>query len=132
MPSYPKSVQWFPALACAGALAVGAVVTSAGPALADQTKGVPSPIPAPAPAKNSPSCRLLTEEAPRGGRLEVQTERVGRTPLVLVNGEVVRILMRKNDLISAQIPRDSDGGMVTIKVDGEQLPCGTLSIVGKN
>lgn len=101
------------------------------PTPADPKPGQPKPG-QPSPEEPQPSCRLITEEAPRGGRVEVEAARVGRTPLLLIGGRVTRILLRKQDLISAQIPRDSDGGMVTVKVDGRQVPCGTLTIIGKN
>lgn len=105
---------------------------TAEPAPAKPAREEPAePAPAP-PEEAQASCRLLTEEAPRGGRVEVKADQVGQTPLVLIGGHVARILLRKQDLISAQIPRDSDGGMVTVKVDGRQAPCGTLTIIGKN
>lgn len=83
-------------------------------------------------ASSEPSCSLYTTKGPRGGRLELRGEHLGRTPLVLIGGRVAPILQRRKTLIAAQIHRDSDGGRVSIKAAGVQVECGTLTIVGKN
>lgn len=84
------------------------------------------------PAEPQPSCKLLTPEAPRGGMLEVQGEGFGKTPLVRIAGKVTRTIERRDDRISVQIPRDSNGGEVTVQVGKARIVCGTLTIIGKD
>ena len=85
------------------------------------------------PAQTPPrDCNLLTEEAPRGGQLEVQGQKFGDSPVVRVGAAVTRILRRERDKISVQIPRDSNGGAVTVQVAGQKQDCGSLKIIGKN
>lgn len=108
----------------------------------------PAP-PAPAPSKHAPSpsakapqsqpkakhattCTVVTEEAPRGGRLDVSGSGFGQTPIVRIADKVTRILMRTADTISVQIARDSDGGPVTVEASGVRTPCGWLTIIGKD
>jgi hypothetical protein len=113
---------------------------AAGSALAQLPKGekpapkdpVKAPIAAPAPAPVEPkvSCTLLTPEAPRGGRLEVEGKGFGKAPVIKINGQITRIIERPGDRIAVQIPRKSDGGPVVIRVEGEDIACGTLTIIG--
>ena len=85
-----------------------------------------------APAEPVPICKLLTLEAPRGGMLEVEGEGFGKTPVVRIGGTVTRTIERRDKRVSVQIPRDSNGGKVTVQVGKTELDCGTLTIIGKN
>lgn len=86
-----------------------------------------------APAGPKLTCTLLTVEAPRGGRLEVEGTGLGKAPLVRIAGRVTRIIERIGETkIAVQIPADSDGGAVTVHSGKLQAECGTLTIVGKN
>jgi hypothetical protein len=84
----------------------------------------------PAPAAETITCTLLTKEAPRGGRLEVQGTKLGKSPVVKIGGSVTRIIERPGDKIAVQIPKKSDGGAVIVLVDGKDVACGTLTIIG--
>jgi hypothetical protein len=84
------------------------------------------------PAKPAPNCALLTPEGPRGGRLEVEGQGFGKAPLVRIASRVTRMIERTETKIAVQIPRDSDGGPVTVKVGELEITCGTLTIIGKN
>lgn len=79
-----------------------------------------------------PSCTLLTREGPRGGRLEVEGQGFGKAPLVRIGGKVTRMIERTETRIAVQIPRDSDGGPVTVKIAALEIECGALTIIGKN
>ena len=98
----------------------------------------PSPLPpAPSPPKppRSPtelSCTLVTQEAPRGGRLEVEGANFGQTPVVRIADKVTRILSRTATTIAVQIARDSDGGPVTVQSGSAKAICGWLTIIGKD
>ena len=104
--------------------------------------GPSAPKPAPPPESKPPQaqpkgkstsmCTLVTEEAPRGGRLDVRGTGFGQTPIVRIADKATRILTRTADTISVQIPRDSDGGPVTVEASGIRSPCGWLTIVGKD
>ena len=89
---------------------------------------------APPPAKPAANatCTLLTPEGPRGGRLEVEGQGFGKAPLVRIAGRITRTIERTETRIAVQIPRDSDGGAVTVKVAELEISCGTLTIIGKN
>lgn len=82
------------------------------------------------PAEPAITCTLLTKEAPRGGRLEVQGDRLGKSPVVKIGGAVTRIIERPGDKIAVQIPTKSDGGAVVVRVDGKDVECGSLTIIG--
>ena len=82
------------------------------------------------PKEQAVTCTLLTKEAPRGGRLEVQGQKLGKSPVVKIGGVVTRIIERPGDKIAVQIPRKSDGGEVIVRVDGTDIACGTLTIIG--
>jgi hypothetical protein len=86
---------------------------------------------APKPAA-APTCTLLTTEGPRGGRLEVEGLGFGKAPLVRIAGKITRLIERTETRIAVQIPRDSDGGPVTVKVADLEIACGTLTIIGRN
>lgn len=116
--------------------AESATPPSAAAAPADAQKP-PAPAPAaPAPqpeaAQVDPVCKLREAEQPRGGRLDVMGERFGSAPVVRIEGKPARILLRKQDRISVQIPADSNGGEITLLNDGKVASCGTLVIIGKN
>lgn len=105
----------------------------------DKTSAAPAPRPKPPegagkagekPAAEAVTCTLLTKEAPRGGRLEVEGEKLGKSPVVKIGGTVTRIIERPGDKIAVQIPRKSDGGAVIVLVDGKDVECGTLTIIG--
>jgi len=76
------------------------------------------------------TCTLLTKEAPRGGRLEVEGEKLGKSPVVKIGGKVTRIIERPGDKIAVQIPPKSDGGAVVVRVNGDDIAWGTLTIIG--
>jgi hypothetical protein len=76
------------------------------------------------------TCTLLTKEAPRGGRLEVEGSKLGKSPVVKIGGTVTRIIERPGDKIAVQIPTKSNGGAVIVRVDGKDIACGTLEIIG--
>src|SRR5262245_64327037 len=84
------------------------------------------------PAAPSATCTLLTPEGPRGGRLEVEGQGFGKAPLVQIAGRVTRMIERTETRIAVQIPRDSDGGPVSVKIGTLEVACGTLTIIGKN
>jgi hypothetical protein len=87
---------------------------------------------APNAATAALSCTLVTTEAPRGGRLEVEGAGFGQAPLVRIAGRVTRMIERTETKIAVQIPPDSDGGAVTVHAGKLQAQCGTLTIIGKN
>lgn len=76
------------------------------------------------------TCTLLTTEAPRGGRLEVEGKNFGKSPVVKINAETTRTIERSGDRIAVQIPRKSEGGAVTIRAEGQDVHCGMLVIIG--
>jgi hypothetical protein len=84
------------------------------------------------PSASTPTCRLLTPDVPRGGRLEVEGEHFGKAPLVRIAGRVTRMIERFENRIAVQVHADSDGGSVTLKAGSHEVECGTLSIIGKN
>lgn len=85
-----------------------------------------------APKPPTMTCKLLTTEAPRGGRLEVEGTGFGKAPLVRIAGRVTRMIERTETKIAVQIHIDSDGGAVTVKSGGLEVQCGSLTIIGKN
>ena len=132
----PGQLRRIPALS---ALIVALLAPSG--VLAGDGKDAPLPVekpPAAAPAKpKAPAgpavtCKLLTTEAPRGGRLEVEGAGFGKAPLVRIAGRVTRMIERTETKIAVQIHADSDGGAVTVHAGKLQAECGTLTIIGKN
>ncbi|HKP59475.1 MAG TPA: hypothetical protein VJV78_22285 [Polyangiales bacterium] len=101
-------------------------------ATAGQTKAPPTAARVAAPAPSGPKCKIEEPEQPRGGRLEVTGSGFGQTPLVRVAGKPLRMIERREDRLSVQIPADSDGGPVVVQADGRSEPCGRLVIIGKN
>lgn len=91
-----------------------------------------APAPQPEAAQVDPVCKLGEAEQPRGGRLDVLGDRFGSAPVVRIEGKPTRILLRKQDRISVQIPADSNGGEITLLNDGKVASCGTLVIIGKD
>jgi|GEM_PF-3687832 hypothetical protein len=91
-----------------------------------------APAPQPEAAQVDPVCKLGEAEQPRGGRLDVHGDRFGSAPVVRIEGKPTRILLRKQDRISVQIPADSNGGEITLLNDGKVASCGTLVIIGKD
>src|ERR1700712_285446 len=103
------------------------------PSAADAKPSAPAPQPPPAAAPPEPPfCKLNEPEQPRGGRVDVLGDRFGSAPVVRIAGKPARILLRKQDRISVQIPADSDGGEITLLNQGKVESCGTLVIIGKN
>jgi hypothetical protein len=90
------------------------------------------PKSSPGPKPPAISCTLLTLEAPRGGRLEVQGHGFGRAPLVHIGGKVTRMIERTESRIAVQIPADSNGGAVTVTNGRLRAECGTLAIIGRD
>jgi hypothetical protein len=113
---------------------------SAAPAAAGPIEPAPQPKPVAAPAPAVPplaavpkdSCTLEDREQPRGGRLDVLGSNFGLSPLVRIAGTPVRMLERRPDRVSVQVPADSNGGEITLLRDGKASVCGTLVIIGKN
>jgi hypothetical protein len=91
-----------------------------------------APVQPPPVQEPPPLCKLGEAEQPRGGKLDVLGERFGSAPVVRIAGKPARILIRKQDRISVQIPADSDGGPITLQDEGKSGSCGTLVIIGKN
>ncbi|HET8935713.1 MAG TPA: hypothetical protein VFN67_19835 [Polyangiales bacterium] len=96
-------------------------------AAAKVTPVAPAPKPEPPPL-----CTLGEAEQPRGGKLDVLGEHFGSAPVVRIAGKPARILLRKQDRISVQIPADSDGGPITLTDEKKNGDCGTLVIIGKD
>ncbi len=92
----------------------------------------PEKAPPTVPMKPTLVCTLVTKEAPRGGRLEVEGHGFGMAPLVRIAGRVTRTIERTETKIAVQIHRDSNGGKVTVKTGALEAECGTLTIIGKN
>jgi hypothetical protein len=92
----------------------------------------PAPDDPDAEDPNALRCKLKTKRAPRGGRIEVEGDNLGKTPLVKIGGRVARIIERRGREIAVQVHRDSDGGPVTVKSGKQQAQCGSLTIIGKN
>ena len=92
----------------------------------------PAPDAGKKPAGPALTCTLLTPEGPRGGRLEVEGDGFGKAPLVRIAGKMTRMIERTETRISVQIPRDSNGGPVSVKAGKLEAECGTLNIIGKN
>jgi pyruvate/2-oxoglutarate dehydrogenase complex dihydrolipoamide acyltransferase (E2) component len=88
-----------------------------------------APAPKPEPP---PLCTLGEAEQPRGGKLDVLGEHFGSAPVVRIAGKPARILLRKQDRISVQIPADSNGGPITLTDEKKNGDCGTLVIIGKD
>jgi hypothetical protein len=93
---------------------------------------VAPPPPAAAPKPAGPTCSLEEPEQPRGGRLDVLGNDFGKAPVVRIAAKPARIIERRSDRISVQVPADSDGGPITVQSDGRSLACGKLVIIGKN
>ncbi|MET0390973.1 MAG: hypothetical protein ABW321_33690 [Polyangiales bacterium] len=104
--------------------------TSAPPVKAIHLPGQPQQ-PSAAAAVNVP-CSLAEAEQPRGGRLEIVGQGFGTSPVVRIAGKPVRMIERRAERISIQIPTDSDGGAITLLNDGRASHCGELVIIGKN
>jgi hypothetical protein len=64
--------------------------------------------------------------------LDVVGTGFGASPLVRVAGKPVRMIERREDRISVQVPADSNGGPVAVQAQGVVQACGTLIIIGKN
>jgi hypothetical protein len=90
------------------------------------------PAPPTPPAPIAAPCKLLTPEAPRGGRLEVEGDGFGKTPVVRIGGRVARTLERAPQRLAVQIATDSNGGPVTVTADGKTMQCGVLLIIGRD
>jgi hypothetical protein len=101
------------------------------PAPAPKPPAQPPPK-APAKKKDGVACKLLTEEAPRGGQIDIQGVRFGQTPLVRIGERVARMISRTKNQLSVQVHRDSDGGPVTVQVGKTRAVCGWLTIIGKD
>jgi hypothetical protein len=79
-----------------------------------------------------PTCKVEEPEQPRGGRLDVTGTNFGQAPVVRIAGKPARMLERREDLLSVQVPADSNGGPVSVQAQGKTEPCGALVIIGKN
>lgn len=96
--------------------------------------GAPDNKPKPPEPPKSPAitCTLRTTEAPRGGRIEVEGSGFGDVPLVRIAGAIARIIERRGNVIAVLVPRDSDGGAVSVQSGEARAKCGTLTIIGKD
>jgi cytoskeletal protein RodZ len=83
-------------------------------------------------AKTGPTCAIEDAEQPRGGRLDLMGSGFGQSPLVKIAGKPVRMIERREDRLSVQVPADSNGGAVTLLAQGQNKSCGALVIIGKN
>jgi hypothetical protein len=88
--------------------------------------------PQPSAAAMPPVCTLEDREQPRGGRLDVLGSEFGQSPVVRIAGRPARMIERRADRISVQVPADSDGGEVSLLHEGKSDGCGKLVIIGKN
>jgi hypothetical protein len=93
---------------------------------------VPPPKPQPVAAVPQTMCSLEEREQPRGGRLDVVGSGFGQAPVVRIAQRPARMLERRTDRVSVQVPADSDGGEVTLQTEGRSASCGALVIIGKN
>jgi hypothetical protein len=93
---------------------------------------VQPPKPQPVAAVPRTTCSLEEREQPRGGRLDVVGSGFGQAPVVRIAQRPVRMLERRTDRVSVQVPADSDGGEVTLQTEGRSASCGALVIIGKN
>jgi hypothetical protein len=116
------------------AVALLAGLTGATTRVALPALGAPPTKPKVSHAPHAPvlTCTLLTTEAPRGGRLEVEGEGFGQTPVVRVDGKVTRTIDRTEKTIAVQIPADSNGGAVSVTSGKQQAQCGVLTIIGRD
>lgn len=128
--SQAKAAHAQPKAGKARSAASAASKTSPSPAAQPGT--APHAAPASQPKAAPPACKLRENEQPRGGRLDVLGDNFGSAPVVRIAGKPARILIRKQDIISVQVPADSDGGEITLLDDGKRSSCGTLVIIGKN
>ena len=111
-----------------------AAATTASPATPKPAPIAPVAAPpvAAAPKPSGPTCSLEEAEQPRGGRLDVLGADFGQAPVVRIASRPARMLERRADRISVQVPADSDGGAVTLQSEGHSAACGNLVIIGKN
>jgi hypothetical protein len=93
---------------------------------------VQAPKPQPVAAVPQTTCSLEEREQPRGGRLDVVGSGFGQAPVVRIAQRPARMLERRTDRVSVQVPADSDGGEVTLQTEGRSASCGALVIIGKN
>jgi hypothetical protein len=124
----PANAPAKPGPAAAPVVAVTPVVNKA-PAAAPGPAAPSKPQP---PAAPTTSCSLEEREQPRGGRLDVVGTGFGQAPVVRIAQRPARMIERRSDRISVQVPADSDGGLVTLQTDKRTADCGTLVIIGKN
>jgi hypothetical protein len=131
-PAKPKTSATATPAKSTGALIEAADPTprAAPPAAGPLPVAAPRPQPAAAPA--GPTCSLAEAEQPRGGRLDVLGNGFGQAPVVRIAAKPARMLERRSDRISVQVPPDSDGGPVTLQSEAHTTKCGTLVIIGKN
>jgi IPT/TIG domain len=120
--------RWIAILSVLSTAGAGALFVPSNAAAAPPKKKPESAPSVPA----GPSCKLLTTEAPRGGRLEVEGSGFGKAPLVRIGGKVTRTIERTDNRIAVQIPANSDGGPVIVVVGKLQAACGTLTIIGRD
>jgi hypothetical protein len=86
----------------------------------------------PTVTKPALTCKLLTSEAPAGGRLDVEASHFGTTPVVRIAGKAMRMIERTATRIGVQISADSNGGEVTLQAGKQNVVCGTLVITGQD
>jgi hypothetical protein len=111
-----------------------APVATQAPAITDKKSPPPSAAGTAkqAPVPVGPTCSIEEPEQPRGGRLEVVGKDFGEAPVVRIAERPARMIERRSDRISVQVPPDSNGGAVTLQSAGHSTPCGNLTIIGKN
>ncbi|HEX4353880.1 MAG TPA: hypothetical protein VHZ95_13220 [Polyangiales bacterium] len=132
-PSKKKKPKTPPPPSAAGTAKQAPVATQA-PAITDKKSPPPSAAGTAkqAPVPVGPTCSIEEPEQPRGGRLEVRGKDFGEAPVVRIAERPARMIERRSDRISVQVPPDSNGGAVTLQSAGHSTPCGNLTIIGKN
>jgi hypothetical protein len=122
----------------ANAVKVGGSPAAAAPVVQPTAAGSSNALASAAPLRSQPAaaappiCTLEDREQPRGGRLDVLGSEFGQAPVVRIAGRPARMIERRADRISVQVPADSDGGEITLLHDGKSDGCGKLIIIGKN
>jgi hypothetical protein len=77
------------------------------------------------------TCRANTERAPRGGYITISGTGFGTGATVMIGGNIAAVSRARSGRVRAQVPRDSNGGAVTIRDGNRRARCGNLTIVGR-
>jgi hypothetical protein len=77
------------------------------------------------------TCRTNTERAPRGGYITVSGTGFGQGATVTIGGNMAAVSATQNGRLRAEVPRDSNGGQVSVRDGNRTANCGNLQIVGR-